>query len=93
MVSSMATTKITITLQDDQVKAIRSLVAAGRSANVSAFVQHAVRIALHDAAGWGELLENALDQSGGPLTGKERAFADATLRRPRRKKGSGRRTT
>jgi hypothetical protein len=88
----MATTKVTITLQDDQLKEIRALVSAGGARNISAFVQHAVRIALHDAAGWGELLQDALDQTGGPLTGKERAFADATLGRPMRKKGSGRRT-
>src|SRR5438067_8850259 len=67
MVFSMATTKITITLQNDQVEAIRALVAAGKSANVSAFVQHAVRVALFDAEGWREMLEDALQQTGGPL--------------------------
>jgi hypothetical protein len=36
----MATQKITVTLDDDQVKEIRALVAAGQAANVSAFVQH-----------------------------------------------------
>jgi hypothetical protein len=52
----------------DQAEAIRALVAAGRSANVSAFVQHAVGIALFDAAGWSEMLEDALQQTGGPLS-------------------------
>ncbi|MGO4882548.1 MAG: ribbon-helix-helix domain-containing protein [Bryobacteraceae bacterium] len=47
----MATTKITITLPDDQVQEIRDLVAARQARNVSAFVQHAVGVALHDAAG------------------------------------------
>ena len=75
----MATTKITITLQADQVEAIRALVAAGRSPNVSAFVQHAVGVALFDAAGWREMLEDALQQTGGPLTKKERDWADALL--------------
>ncbi|MFN0100722.1 MAG: hypothetical protein ACKV2U_01395 [Bryobacteraceae bacterium] len=56
----MATTKIAITLQEDQVEEIRALVAAGRSANVSSFVQHAVGVALFDAAGWREMLEDAL---------------------------------
>src|SRR6266704_466482 len=79
MVLSMATTKVTITLQDDQVEAIRALVAAGRSPNVSAFVQHAVGVALFDAAGWREMLEDALQQTGGPLTKKERTWADALL--------------
>ena len=83
----MATTKITITLQDDQVEAIRALVAAGRSPNVSAFVQHAVGVALFDAAGWREMLEDALRQTGGPLTKKERDWADTLLSPERQKRG------
>jgi Arc/MetJ-type ribon-helix-helix transcriptional regulator len=79
MVVGMATQKITVTLNDDQVNQIRALVAAGQAANVSAFVQHAVSIALHDAAGWQEMLQDALKQTGGPLTRNERAWADALL--------------
>jgi Arc/MetJ-type ribon-helix-helix transcriptional regulator len=70
MVFGMATSKITITLHDDQIQEIRALVAAGRAASVSAFVQHAVGVALSDAAGWKEMLEAALQQTGGPLTKK-----------------------
>jgi len=87
MVFGMATSKITITLHDDQVKEIRSLVAAGQAASVSAFVQHAVGVALSDAAGWKEMLEDALQQTGGPLTKKERAWADALLSAQRQKRG------
>jgi Arc/MetJ-type ribon-helix-helix transcriptional regulator len=79
MVFGMATTKITITLQDDQVDEIRALVAAGEAASVSAFVKHAVGVALFDAAGWKEMLADALRQTGGPLTKRERAWADALL--------------
>jgi hypothetical protein len=43
MVLGMATTKVTITLDQEQVESIRALVAAGQSPNVSAFVKHAVR--------------------------------------------------
>ena len=82
----MATTKITITLQDDQVEGIRALVAAGQAASVSAFVQHAVGVALFDAAGWRETLEDALQQTGGSLTKKERAWADALLSPPEQKR-------
>lgn len=89
MVFGMATTKITITLQDNQVEEIRALVAAGRAASVSAFVKHAVGVALYDAAGWREMLEDALQQTGGPLTKKERAWADALLSPQPRKKSSG----
>ena len=79
MVFGMATRKITITLQDDQVEAVRALVAAGQAASVSAFVQHAVGVAIFDAAGWREMLKDALRQTGGPLTKGERAWADAVL--------------
>lgn len=79
MVFGMATTKITITLQDDQVEEIRALVGAGQAASISAFVKHAVGVALFDAAGWRQMLKDALRQTGGPLTKKERAWADALL--------------
>jgi Arc/MetJ-type ribon-helix-helix transcriptional regulator len=79
MVPGMATRKITITLQDNQIQEIQSLVERGQARNVSSFVQHAVSIALHDAAGWQEMLESALIESGGPLTKEERAWADRLL--------------
>lgn len=84
MVIGMATTKITITMEDDQLEEIRSLVGAGQAANTSAFVKHAVAVALSDAAGWREMLQDALQQTGGPLTTKERAWADAVLAPPQR---------
>jgi Arc/MetJ-type ribon-helix-helix transcriptional regulator len=86
MVFGMATRKITITLRDDQVHEIRALVGAGQAPNVSGFVQHAVGVALSDAAGWKEMREEALRQTGGPLTQKERAWADALLSTRQRKK-------
>ncbi|MEO8594789.1 MAG: ribbon-helix-helix domain-containing protein [Candidatus Solibacter sp.] len=79
MVWGMATRKITITLDEAQLEEIRALVTAGSSANVSAFVKHAVRVALADAAGWREMLKDALNQTGGPLTRKEREWADSVL--------------
>ena len=79
MVSGMATRKITITLQEQQIDEVRTLVAAGAAANVSAFAQHAIGVALSDAAGWREMLEDSLRQTGGPLKPKERAWADAIL--------------
>ena len=66
--SAMAARKITITLPDDQVHEIRSLLATGEAANVSASVKHAVGVALSCAAGWREMLQVALQQTGGPLT-------------------------
>lgn len=61
------------------------MVAAGQAANVSAFVKHAVGVALSDAAGWREMLKDALRQTGGPLTKKERAWADGILSPPQRR--------
>ena len=90
MVTGMATTKLTITLDDDQLDEVRRLVAAGKASSVSGFVKHAVGVALHDAAGWKEMLEGALQQSGGPLTKKDRAWADALLS-PRPRKSRARR--
>ena len=84
MVIGMATTKITITLEDEQLREVRAIVAAGQAANLSAFVKHAVGVALSDAAGWREMLKDALRETGGPLTKKERAWADAILAPPRR---------
>jgi len=42
-------------------------------------VKHAVGVALSDAAGWREMLEEALRQTGGPLRKEERAWADRLL--------------
>jgi Arc/MetJ-type ribon-helix-helix transcriptional regulator len=91
MVIGMATAKITITLDREQIQEIRALVAAGQAANVSAFVKHAVRVTLHDAAGWKEMLEDALRQTGGPLTVREKAWADALLLGQKRRTGARKR--
>lgn len=92
MVISMASTaKLTITLPDEQLTEIRALVAAGQSPSVSAFVKHAVGVALLDAAGWREMLNDALQQTGGPLTNKERAWADSLLSGAGKKRGARKR--
>ncbi|MGA3023956.1 MAG: PIN domain-containing protein [Bryobacteraceae bacterium] len=75
----MATAKVTITLENNPLEEIRALVAAGAAASVSAFLKHAAGVALFDAAGWKEMLKDALRQTGGPLTKKERTWADALL--------------
>lgn len=84
MVISMATKKITITLDEEHVAAIRKLVASHKAESVSGFIQHAVDVSLADVAGWGAMLGLALDRTGGPLTRRERAWADTVLKgRPR----------
>ena len=81
----MATAKVTITLDDEQLDAIRELVRSGKAQSVSGFVKHAVGVSLSDSAGWGVLLGLALEETGGPLTAKERAWAD-TILQPRSKR-------
>jgi Arc/MetJ-type ribon-helix-helix transcriptional regulator len=82
----MATKKVTITLDEVQLDRIRALVDAGAAPSVSGFVQHAVGLALDDVAGWGALLAEALHETGGALSDKERAWADEILGvKPRRK--------
>jgi len=88
MVAGMASRKITITLDDEQVQRIRNLVNTGRAASVSGFVQHAVGVALDDVAGWGAMLAQALDETGGPMSADERAWADTALGVPKRRRRS-----
>ena len=88
MVIGMASKKITVTLDSDQVRQIRVLVDAGEAASVSGFVQHAVGVALDDVAGWGAMLAQALEETGGPLTADEKAWADKVLGVPKRRRRS-----
>ena len=71
-----------VTLDVDQLVAIRALVEARSTSSVSAFVQHAVAVSLNDVAGWGAILASALEQTGGPLTRAERTWADDVLLKP-----------
>lgn len=86
----MATKKVTITLQEGDVEKITDLVARGRSESVSHFVQHVVDVSLADVADWDALLAEALRRTGGPLTRKERLWADVVLGRSTRKNGTRR---
>lgn len=75
----MATRKVTITLDEEQVERIRALVGAGTAATMSGFVQHAVGVALDDVAGWGAMLAGALTDTGGELSRQEKRWADEVL--------------
>ena len=79
MVNGMATVKVTVTIPEDQLHAIRELVDVGQARSVSGFVQHAIGVSLDDASGWQEMLDDALDATGGPLTDEERRWADEAL--------------
>lgn len=75
----MATKKVTVTLDVDQVDRIRTIVGSGAAPSVSGFVQHAVGAALDDIAGWGAMLADALEVTGGELSAEERRWADEKL--------------
>ena len=75
----MVSTKITITLPDRQLAEIRKRVAAQESASVSGFIQQAVQKVLDNAAEFRTMVDEALKQTGGPLTPKERAWAREML--------------
>jgi Arc/MetJ-type ribon-helix-helix transcriptional regulator len=79
----MASVKVTVTLPEEQLAAVRALVAGGQAASVSGFVQHAVAAALDDVAGWQLTLAEALERTGGPLDDGERRWADGVLGGPR----------
>ncbi|HVC22876.1 MAG TPA: hypothetical protein VNH82_05560 [Candidatus Dormibacteraeota bacterium] len=75
----MATKKVTITMEQDQLERIRDLVADGAAPSISGFVQHAVGVALDDVAGWGAMLAAALVETGGELSRQEQRWADEVL--------------
>jgi Arc/MetJ-type ribon-helix-helix transcriptional regulator len=79
MVNGMATTKITITLPNRQLEEIRKRVAAHEYPSVSGFVQRAVQKSLDNAAAFRAMLDEALEETGGPPTPKERAWARRML--------------
>jgi Arc/MetJ-type ribon-helix-helix transcriptional regulator len=79
MVDGMATTKITITLPDRQLEEIRKRVAAQDSPSVSGFIQEAVQKSLDNAPEFRAMVEQALKETGGPLTPKERVWARKML--------------
>lgn len=86
MVIGMASKKVTITLDEEQLARVRALVEAGKASSVSGFVQHAVGVALDDVVGWGAVLAEALRETGGPLAADERAWADEVLGVRKRRK-------
>jgi hypothetical protein len=76
----MATSKVTITLDNEQLAAVRRLVATGKADSVSGFVAHSVGVSLADVAGWGAMSAAALKRTGGSLSARERVWADRVLR-------------
>jgi Arc/MetJ-type ribon-helix-helix transcriptional regulator len=90
MVTGMAgTTKVTITIANRQFEEIRKRVATGESPSVSGFIQQAVQKSLDNAAEFRAMVATALDETGGPLSRKERAWARRMLSAPKRRPKPG----
>lgn len=75
----MATKKVTVTLDEKQIEQIRARVESGSAKSVSGFVQHAVANALADDESWAAMLAEALEETGGPATPEEIAWAHDVL--------------
>lgn len=80
MIVGMTTTKIAVSLPEPLVAEARRAVADGRAASVSAYVAAALeeKAKLDDLA---SLLDEMLQESGGPLNARERREADRALGR------------
>ncbi len=75
----------------DQLRGIREFVAEGKASSVSGFVQHAVNVALFDAAGWRTMLDDALrasrwvsDKGGARMGGYTSSSAGKARKKDRR---------
>lgn len=80
----MTKKKIAVSLPPELVEAAQAAVKAGRAASVSAYVAEAIEDKLkHDDLG--SLLDQMLEETGGPLTDEERAWADEILDAPSRR--------
>lgn len=71
--SSMTKAKVAITVEEDVLARIRRLVAAGETANVSAFFEEAARQRLDLDAEWARQSTEVYAATGGPPTDDERA--------------------
>ena len=78
MMDGMTKAKIAVTLPPDLVARARRAVRNGEAESVSAYVTMALqeKAKLDDLA---EMLERMLEESGGPLTERERRTADQAL--------------
>jgi len=75
MVGMTAKAKVAVSLPGELLEAVKAAVAAGHAPNVSAYVADALEEkAKLDALD--DLLDEMLEESGGPLTAAERADID-----------------
>jgi len=74
-------TRLAVSISTTLVEKMKAVVFGGRARSVSAYVEHAVAAQLAAEADFDGLIEQALEESGGPPTQAERMRARKTLRR------------
>ena len=79
MIVGMTKAKIAITIDEATLRAVRSRVARGDAASVSAYVEQAVARSLDDADDWESMVDRDLEATGGPLTPAETAWIKDAL--------------
>ncbi len=71
--------RITITVDPSVLARVRDVVAAGAASSVSSFFEHAALSDLDADRAYGQLLDNLLEATGGPLTAEEIDATDREL--------------
>jgi Arc/MetJ-type ribon-helix-helix transcriptional regulator len=89
MIDGMTKSKIAVTLPPELVARARRAVRQGRAESVSAYVAAALeeKTKLDELS---EMLANMLEETGGPLTARERRLADEALGIVPRRRGRAR---
>ena len=83
MIAGMTTAKIAVSLPEEVLRRAQRAVRRGRAPSMSAYVAEALE-QKSKGDDLEELLDEMLEETGGPLTAKERQWADRVLRkRPR----------
>ena len=75
----MTKAKVTVTLDRDLLAKVRRAVDEGSAASVSAYVERAVAQWMLEETTTDAFLDEMLEESGGPMTDEERAWADRVL--------------
>jgi hypothetical protein len=72
--------KIAISIRQDLLDEVLAGVERGASASVSAFIEQAIEHQLGARAEFLQMMDDALAETGGPMTDEEIAWADRVLR-------------
>jgi Arc/MetJ-type ribon-helix-helix transcriptional regulator len=76
----MTKAKVTMTMDKDLLARVKQAIDSGRAPSVSAYIEKAVEHWLIEEESAEELVDDMLEESGGPITADERVWADRILR-------------